>query len=305
MAARVPQKRGRKTIVVNFEKKEFVKKKESEEPVVLVIPFSYSEIKRFNTNFMDTDTQIILQQKPVKFQCEILEEKKIPDEDVSEEKKAPDTFTSITKKGALLETIIYNVNLIPTEISSLNFEELKKIKTDISCWWCCHQFDTFPLCAPLKYDHKKNIFKVKGCFCSFNCIKSYSYTDKSLKEPSLINFLHKTLTGSVLHIKKAPPKEILVKFGGCVSIEEYRESFKSIKNYSINNHPMIFNPMQIEESKEIELLEESVKTLASVKTKKIVLNRSTFKESLKRQTLAKPKYAGNTLSKLMGIRTLS
>lgn len=37
-----------------------------------------------------------------------------------------------------------------------------KEKTDVKCWWCCHNFDTVPLGMPIYYDHTINKFSVRG-----------------------------------------------------------------------------------------------------------------------------------------------
>jgi hypothetical protein len=60
-------------------------------------------------------------------------------------------------------------------------------KTDVCCWWCCHDFNTVPLGLPLEYKKKINKFLVKGVFCSFACMLSYNNEKKYNDKLHLIN----------------------------------------------------------------------------------------------------------------------
>ena len=58
------------------------------------------------------------------------------------------------------------------------FNEVYPAKTDVLCWWCCHNFDTHPIGIPMKYDEHEDVFKVIGCFCSLNCAFAHSKMEK-------------------------------------------------------------------------------------------------------------------------------
>jgi hypothetical protein len=76
-------------------------------------------------------------------------------------------------------------------------------ETNISCWWCCHNFNSLPLGLPTKYEHKK--FTVKGLFCSFACMLAYNKNDNKhsrKNEMTLIHFLYKKLTGILVDSNK-------------------------------------------------------------------------------------------------------
>ncbi len=125
-------------------------------------------------------------------------------------------------------------------------------KTDVSCWWCCHQFDTMPLGLPFHYNG--TVFKVKGCFCSFNCMLAYSDNKVSGDTLYLIHYLFRVLTKKSFKVKiqKAPPREMLKLFGGPYSIEEFRNTFDTFDNtkfttFSKLEYPMIALNVQIEE----------------------------------------------------------
>lgn len=119
-------------------------------------------------------------------------------------------------------------------------------ETDISCWWDCHPFDSHPIGVPIKYDDKKDIFKVFGCFCSFNCMYAYvlnNYKEKIYRAD--INFMYKKVTGDDSFgmvsdkISPAPDKAILKKFGGCLTIEQFRNSFQSGVKFNIMFSPLV------------------------------------------------------------------
>lgn len=122
-------------------------------------------------------------------------------------------------------------------------------KTDIKCWWCCHNFDNTPVGIPIKiYD---NIFYLKGCFCSFNCCLSYVNDNKTLYKydniyPN-IKSLRAKLTNKRLNdpLTPAPPRECLDIFGGELSIEEFR-SINDDYIFKRVNYPMKIIVEQIE-----------------------------------------------------------
>ena len=123
--------------------------------------------------------------------------------------------------------------------------------TNIACWWCCHQFNTQPIAIPTKLEN--NIFHVYGCFCSYNCAMSYIFNNNntnSWEEFTLLKLLYKKINNSNELLTCAPPKEILQMFGGTVTIEEYRQSFKTNTiSYRYITPPMISIISQIIEEK--------------------------------------------------------
>jgi hypothetical protein len=124
-------------------------------------------------------------------------------------------------------------------------------KTDVCCWWCCHSFDSVPIGIPEKYDQLLQKFHVKGVFCSFSCMIAYKNETKSgyLKE-YLIKYLYSKITGTLLldaNLQPAPPRCTLKMFGGELSIEEFRNSFKENRIYKMIEYPMFVSKDYIEE----------------------------------------------------------
>jgi hypothetical protein len=86
--------------------------------------------------------------------------------------------------------------------------------TDVSCWWCCHQFKTVPIGLPIKYIDNK--FIVKGVFCSFACLLAHFNNLNTQKSGyrnthSLIKFMYKKLTGTLSVPKKEDYRQMLEK----------------------------------------------------------------------------------------------
>jgi len=120
------------------------------------------------------------------------------------------------------------------------FEDVYPHRTNISCWWCCHPFDSHPIGIPIKYEEKTDLFKAVGCFCSFNCAYAHSRQEKMHIHLSDFKHLYDKMTG-VYHedfqLYPSPPRFVLKMFGGVLSIEEYRA--KLINTFEIMLTPMI------------------------------------------------------------------
>tara|TARA_Y100001937_G_scaffold99864_1_gene136482 strand:- start:5729 stop:6700 length:972 start_codon:yes stop_codon:yes gene_type:complete len=100
--------------------------------------------------------------------------------------------------------------------------------TDKHCWNCTFPFDGIPLAVPAKH-HKSGIFTgCFGIFCSFNCARRYLLnrnSQESWQQLQLLSLLHKKILGQTVRIPPAYPFQVLDRFGGYMSIEEYRTNF--------------------------------------------------------------------------------
>ena len=271
------KKRGRKKKLVNLDNdaENLLDSGNQEEIIILTLPITYEYIiSRLDdsdfmndkiSNIMSSDPNNVIPINNTRYDTE--NNKDIELDIVNN--ISTEIFNSINCNGKKINTVVKTCSTLPVEINLKNISELKSMKTDVSCWWCCYQFDVFPVCAPFKYDVKSKVFKVKGCFCSFNCAKAYIDTDKMIRDKSLLNLLKKILTGEVSYnIKKALPKAILKKFGGPMGIQEYRESFNMLGKYTVNTYPMIYSPLQLEEKNEDIMIKKSIEkiNLAKIKT---------------------------------------
>jgi hypothetical protein len=108
------------------------------------------------------------------------------------------------------------------------------------CWNCCHSFNVSHS-IPIKYTD--NIFYIYGTFCSDECGCKFifdNFDDRKVWEYySLLNLYHNIRNGSQgVKINPAPSRYMLDEFGGSLTIDEYRDSFKKA-NYNINICPII------------------------------------------------------------------
>ena len=126
-----------------------------------------------------------------------------------------------------------NKNILPG-YDNLNYEinEINEINEndDINekrkyCWNCCHSYDTQCHTLPLNYDN--NIFHMYGVFCSYECVARYifdTYINHDLWDKySLLNLYYNISRNTKNNtVKLAPNKLYLKKFGGHLTIDEYR-----------------------------------------------------------------------------------
>ena len=121
------------------------------------------------------------------------------------------------------------------------------------CWHCREIFKTSPIGAPLKYykhttDLKKieivnthllrakmpldqnDFFETEGIFCSFSCCKTWctekAYIDIRYKDSGLLlELLYYKLFGKIGDIEPAGSWKLINKWGGHLTIDEFRSSF--------------------------------------------------------------------------------
>jgi hypothetical protein len=91
-------------------------------------------------------------------------------------------FSTEINKNIIIDVIIdinyNNQNFIDVKPYNICIDTIKKSKTNISCWWCCHKFDNYPISLPFKFYPENKLFKCKGIYCSFSCALSYAHTKK-------------------------------------------------------------------------------------------------------------------------------
>ncbi len=139
---------------------------------------------------------------------------------------------------------VLDKKVVEMDIKFVNIKDGKQIvsdKTDVACWWCTYNFDTMPCYIPEKYNDGK--YYVFGCFCSFNCAAAFNsdIDDYKVSERySLIKKLYNTIYDTNEDIHIADDKRVLQKFGGPVSIKNYRKNIKYLnKEYRVIMPPMI------------------------------------------------------------------
>lgn len=102
-------------------------------------------------------------------------------------------------------------------------------KTEICCFWCCHNFASHPVAIPSHI--VDDTWHVYGNFCSPECATSYLFKERldahvQWERYALLNSLYgedaELPNVSSRGIRSAPPREVLRMFGGSMDISEYR-----------------------------------------------------------------------------------
>lgn len=103
--------------------------------------------------------------------------------------------------------------------------------TQVHCWCCSHDFDTVPVSIPKSTTRlsAKQYYSVYGVFCSINCAlrnildaNTHDQAELIMRLNTLCVNVYGMSTGDVRDARAAPPRQFLTKFGGHMSIEEYR-----------------------------------------------------------------------------------
>jgi len=123
-------------------------------------------------------------------------------------------------------------NTILNELSEIeNNDDLIYDKISEVCWNCCHNFNNSITGLPIKYIN--GVFYTIGDFCSLECASRYAYENYNIYELlPIINIYNNLKYNRNNKINMAPNKLILKKFGGCVSIEDYRINIEI--SYDVN-----------------------------------------------------------------------
>lgn len=139
---------------------------------------------------------------------------------------------------------LYNSKEIPKnsfimlEFKSGNLKKKWPNSVKISCFWCTYNFENSPFGIPIK--KVDDTFYMFGNFCCPQCAAAYIFENKTIKNKwesySLLNMLYSDIINP---IKIAPDKMCLRKFGGNLSIEEYR----NICNNNTKNYKIVLPPM--------------------------------------------------------------
>ena len=111
-----------------------------------------------------------------------------------------------------------------------NCNDMNKNTSEV-CWNCCHNFYKNIVGLPIKVCN--NMFYTIGDFCSLECACRYAidnYDNNYFEILSIINYYNIQINNK--KITPAKSKLELKKFGGKLTIEEYRNSFQ---NYNSNN----------------------------------------------------------------------
>lgn len=135
-------------------------------------------------------------------------------------------------------------------------------KTDVACWWCSYTFECVPCFLPEKMI--SNLFYVFGNFCSYNCAAAYNLDINDYRvweRYGLLKKLYSLIYNKNSEIAISPRKECLSKFGGPLSIEDFRNSLLiNTKEYRLIMPPMKSIIPFIEENNDVTLIKKRFNT---------------------------------------------
>lgn len=220
-----------KKVSSDSDKNKFTAKdSEDDFPKSTILTISENITEQDDDNLDNTDISELLDQ--LKNKDRII--KKLREEISIYKANTTDYNTTAIKEN---KYIPMNINLIDNNTG----KSLIVDKTNLSCWWCTYSFDSMPCFIPERFDNDK--YYVFGCFCTFNCAASYNLNMGDYKindRYSLIKKLYQYLYDTDDEIIIAPTKEVLEKFGGPLSIIDYRKNFKYCnKEYKLLMPPMV------------------------------------------------------------------
>jgi hypothetical protein len=138
----------------------------------------------------------------------------------------------------------FGEKVIKNNIKFFQIDNQKKIwdkKTNVACFWDCHQFDTIPIGIPERYINNK--YYVSGCFCSINCALAYLIKENPIdiwEKMSLLKKMYYDITNNEENLFiPAFPRETLKLFGGSLGINQYRNKHLVLKHEYIVYQPFI------------------------------------------------------------------
>ena len=131
-----------------------------------------------------------------------------------------------------------------------------------ACWNCTEHFDGAPVGIPTiaMSDSYEDTYYLEGNFCSFNCAARFLYDNHTAQNSQLstiyeiLNFIYNELSEDgeeYQSIKLAPERICLKKFGGHLSLEEYRKNFNTKINYEVFRSPLIPALYHIQENTDL------------------------------------------------------
>jgi hypothetical protein len=111
-----------------------------------------------------------------------------------------------------------------------------------SCFWCTCGYETQPIHIPRAFVNKS--YQVYGSFCSPECAAGYLMDERidssvRFERYHMLNHVYGNANGVYQNVKPAPnPRYLLDKFGGNLTIQEYRSLFKSDKMLYMADKPL-------------------------------------------------------------------
>ncbi|MEK6264077.1 MAG: hypothetical protein N2B06_04815 [Clostridium sp.] len=149
---------------------------------------------------------------------------------IEEDDRPKFVMPNLPKFPKKYSNIRYNNSIVVDSNKDDIYNTLPKFsKSD--CWWCTFPFDT--VCISMPFSKTPSEYLFHGIFCSWNCMKSYSTSQRDTgveRRHELMNEILKIIYGKRIKIIPAPNRYRLIKYGGDLPIEAFRKS-ENILNF--------------------------------------------------------------------------
>jgi hypothetical protein len=148
-----------------------------------------------------------------------VEEKPIIKESIS----VPVINTQTQQQGCAPSRKEYGPTTLLVQFANTKHTHELPAETNLACFWCCDSFSGKPCVIPLKVID--NVWNVYGNFCTPQCAMAYLLseiidTHTRWERIALLNRLYFMNTNG--RIYPAPSRESLQRFGGPITIEDFR-----------------------------------------------------------------------------------
>ena len=136
-------------------------------------------------------------------------------------------------------------------------------KSPYACWNCTEYFTNPPIGIPsiaqTQSTNYQDTYYLEGNFCSFNCAARHLFDTTPTSNNQLwtineiMNCMYNELCDSdmFVKIKLAPERTCLKKFGGILTLEEYRKNFLTNIDYKVFKTPLIPALYHIQETMDL------------------------------------------------------
>lgn len=156
-----------------------------------------------------------------------------PNQPTNPSQSPPGTATHVRKE--------YGPTTLLVQFENTKHSKELPSETNLSCFWCCEPFAGRPCIIPMHITDKT--WYVYGNFCTPQCCMAYLLseildTHTRWERIALLNRLYGAQTNG--RIYPAPSRESLQRFGGPISIEDFREMCeKQRTRVDIHMPPMV------------------------------------------------------------------
>ena len=114
--------------------------------------------------------------------------------------------------------------------------------TKVACWYCTEKFKGRPFCLPVDFDATTTEWRLKGCFCSVQCTLAYiqDYHSQDYLFSNMLSWtkLFARMYFGITNVTRAPSRCLLKKFGGHISIQQFRQHNEKKETIEVIHEPI-------------------------------------------------------------------